>query len=423
MYPISWLKNRYIIARSHNNRSETPVLDFGFTPARQRYSVTYGDSFGALLFSVTISDIEPSDAATYRCYDDVSFLGLNRDLNQTYIVSVTAKCLCRRPEDLADTVIVGDGKVRVNCSLQGYQSLHDDETIVNITLGNETIQGNMIENYIIANITASKFCRNLSMEFYLDPEYSSMVQCQVPRLDQCPFDMSTTFQGITLNRLQDQTSLARDEGTVLPPLSSSLISRIETHDTSSSLSNIILITSVATVVLIILVAIVLIVCFLKRRKRRSNPNKPYPTKESGTKTKGTDTDCGTGISPQASMDDTLATFNSSDLYVNYQRCTDSVLPEGKIKGPKDDTSTPFSHSDESLYVNYRPRTRNLPEGVHGGPEEDSEHDVDADDDEYLVPDVKDYVGNYLVPGSKQQGTGNVTSQKDEDEYMVPNVFD
>ena len=278
------------------------------------------------MFSVTILDIEPSDAGIYKCYDG-GYLHERchclRDLHQTFIISVTAKCLCGRPEELADTVSVGGDKARVICSLQGYQSPHFGETAVNISLGYEMIQGNIIENDIIAYITAQRFCHDLSMKFYLDPDYSSMVQCQVPRLDSCPSDMSTTtFHGITLKMLQYQTLSARDEGTVLPPLSSTSISTIETRDHFSSLSKIILITSVATdvliILLIILVVIILIVCFRKRRKRRSNPNNPHPTEESGTKTKGTDADCGTGVSPEVSMDTCMMKARGSRKLTNEE---------------------------------------------------------------------------------------------------------
>ena len=172
-YPVFWMKGEEKIVVKHQNRA--PDIYPGLL--NHSYSVRQGVQSGALVISLMISSVEAADSGAYKCYDSDQHQH-PRVLFQAYNVSVVS-CSCPTPEGLED--ITGDTRVRVNCTLNGYmQSSHVGDTLVNITLGNYAIQGNVKEDHLTFNVAAYRLCHNRSIEFKLNPEFHLKIRCSTP---------------------------------------------------------------------------------------------------------------------------------------------------------------------------------------------------------------------------------------------------
>ena len=282
-------------------------------------------------------------------------------------------CLCPTREKV--TNMTGDDTIAINCILQGYQTTPHDFTTVVIRVNNETVMGNVRNNYLNTTIRAIKLYTDLTLEFYLNHDFPHMIQCRVPRLNPCSYNTSTTtFELSTTTLLQMQTlnindvrnhyssptaTTGYDNAQHHTPSSSTIrVDNIVKHQslpsatttgaesrqyhmsspsrtgtgnltntsTSSSIKEFIWIVAIAgAVVLIIALIIVSTVCVIFRRNRRNTAlrHKPCCTEKLRTKQPATRTHVALNIAP---IDQTGGTISPDQNTENVS--SEMTLPTG-----------------------------------------------------------------------------------------------
>ena len=215
IFPVYWSKGNdehIAVKESSEIRSEPYTYTSSINRPDPKHSVSYDNHSGEWLFSLNISGVEPSDAGEYKCLYFDEYPHGNVVILQTYQVSI-AWCRCRLPEGL--TNFTGDTNVTVNCTflpLGGYQSSKDINTTISISPGSRTVKGNLQGSYFTTSLLTNLLCKNIFLEFELNPNLLFKMQCPVPQLNPCPYITYTpTFQPTTMNTLQIQTTGTRHE--------------------------------------------------------------------------------------------------------------------------------------------------------------------------------------------------------------------
>ena len=290
IYPVFWVKDsRRLIATK--NKNGQPYIHSEYF--HLRYSVDYSSSTRRRRFSLGLHRVEPYHTGEYTCYD-VYQCHSPDNLCKSFFVSVVT-CNCSLTEVIAG---IDDNRVGVACILYGYQLPHAGNISVNITLDGSTTQGIVQSNILTTHVEAEKLCSNITMEFNLNPPFPYKIQCQVPRINPCPYHRSTavppaatTFQAHSLKTAGTTDNHASSSETTgyeciqhRTSLSSAPTTRKEmiTYTSSSPINKHILIASITVVIVVIIVAAVTL-CLIRRRNEISH--KPYCHKP-GTKHPG-----------------------------------------------------------------------------------------------------------------------------------------
>ena len=213
-YPVYWEREGIIIAIKEQNHRPYILSKY----SHLRFSVKYTNSgaHGRRL-SLVLHQVESYHAGEYKCYDDAHRCQSRRHLCKTFHVSVVA-CNCSLNEVLAG---INDNRVGVKCIFEGFQSPHAGNTSVNVTLDSSTVQGIVESNILTTHVEDRKLCKNLTMEFNLNPRFPYMIQCQVPRKNPCPYHGST---GITPAAILFLEHSPKSTGTIGNHTSSSVTS-------------------------------------------------------------------------------------------------------------------------------------------------------------------------------------------------------
>ena len=244
-YAILWAKggDEYIGIKEEN---DPPYIYSAFT--NRGYSVTY-EELQPGIFSLKISGVKPDDAGRYKCVDK------KQKIYQAFDVSIVS-CHCPSPEGRLTDITIDDG-VSVKCTMQGYQSPHNGDTAVNITVGRDVVHGNMQDEYLTTNVEAGTLCNNDFLEFRPNPNLpSNMIHCQLPRLDPCPREISPKA---TLGKTSPS------EATSVTTIMTITSIRVLTNPPPPMFKNVPLISGIAVGIVVVIVISLGVYCMCKSR--------------------------------------------------------------------------------------------------------------------------------------------------------------
>ena len=300
-YPVRWITGSEYIGVA-DPKSMYPGSSFIHnTSLHPRHSVIYGHHSGSGLFTLKISTVQSSDAGEYECIDSTFPMPCQL---QAFDVNVVT-CQCITPDGIE--YLSRDERITVSCIIQGYQSQHDGKTAVSITLGHDTIEGHLQGNVLESDVEVRNFCQDvfLQVNYIKKIHFSSPIQCQIPRLDPCPFIKSTpnvrpppTTTAVQVSTLQTKekrnsytssffTETARMQNHTLSPSSTIQANKSTQYNTSPSFTiaktmsimftsttsptkNIILISTTFAIAIAVTIGIVIIICVFRRRNERNN---------------------------------------------------------------------------------------------------------------------------------------------------------
>ena len=417
-YPVHWKTGSEFIGIPYPKvYQEPPIYNASL---HQKHFVTYGNHSGSWLFTLMISDVNLSDAGEYTCVD--STVRTPNQL-QSFDVSVVT-CQCSTPVGVED--LTGNERITLNCILQGYQPQHDGKTAVSITLDSGSIDGHFQDNVLTTDMEVRNFCQDTFLQIHSIKKtlFSSPIQCQIPRLDPCPFIKSTakvrqhpTTTAVQVPILQTKeqiktyrpslpfyTGTTRMQYHTLSPLSTIIMEGPNSIQDNSSLSftiaatksmmfssstsstrNLIFISTSISIAFAATIGILFIVCFLQWRNDRHNGS---PGCKSGTKDEGKEENLGSSL--YAECDYSVETSKGTD-----KKMTPAVKAHYANVQESNEASKEGEYSNIDLILNTYYEVSIAPTAMQPSATSQISKDIDAGS---LSPPITHYtIPRSLVP--------------------------